>query len=176
VAKVCDRVVVVDDFEDEAGPYDVSPLQIDRGKPGSNLARWMMLPWGAPDQFVAPGFHTAAEHGLRKATSGDELFLAACALAASGTRTALLSRWRTGGQSSIDLVREFSQELPFAPASAAWQRSVELLRNSELDPGLEPRLASVNPEAPITADHPFFWAGYLLLDNGAAPAEPLAGP
>jgi tetratricopeptide (TPR) repeat protein len=177
LSKTINRLIVLDDIEDLGGPYDLAPMQLDRGKPSSNLARWMMLPWGAPEQVVMPGFHTAAENGLRKSGTGDEIFLTACAFAASGTRTLLLSRWRTGGQSSVDLVREFAQELPFAPASAAWRRSVELLRPTELDVGLEPRVTGVDPAMPMTADHPFFWAGYLLLDNGATPTPPVAaGP
>ncbi len=173
-AKLCDRLIVLDDVQDSGGPYDFAPMQIDRGRPGTSLARYMMLPWGAPDQVVVPGYHTAAENGLRKPSTGDELFLTACAFYASGSRTVLLSRWRTGGQSSIDLMREFVQELPYAPASAAWRRSVELLRSSELDPGLEPRVVGVDRAAPLPADHPFFWAGYLLLDTGAEPAAPIA--
>ncbi len=173
-AKLCDRLIVVDDVEDEGGPYDFAPMQVDRGRPGTTLARYMMLPWGAPDQVAMPGYHTAAENGLRKPSTGDELFLTACAFYASGSRTVLLSRWRTGGQSSIDLMREFVQELPYAPASAAWRRSVELLRSSEQDPELEPRVVGVDRAAPLAADHPFFWAGYLLLDTGAEPAAPIA--
>jgi tetratricopeptide (TPR) repeat protein len=169
LAKAYDRVVIMDDVEDVGGPYEYSPMQLDRGKPGSSLARWMMLPWGSPAQVVAPGFHTAAENGLRKSGTGDEIFLTACAFYASGGRTVLLSRWRTGGQSSIDLTREFVQELPFAPASHAWRRSVELLRAGELDPELEPRVTGVDRSAPLPPDHPFFWAGYLLLDTGASP-------
>jgi tetratricopeptide (TPR) repeat protein len=173
-AKACDRVVIMDDVEDAGGPYEYSPMQLDRGKPGSSLARWMMLPWGSPDQVVAPGFHTAAENGLRKSGTGDEIFLTACAFYASGARTVLLSRWRTGGQSSVDLTREFVQELPFAPASQAWRRSVELLRASELDPDLEPRVTGVDRAAPLKPDHPFFWAGYLLLDSGGSPSSAAA--
>ncbi|MBW3599513.1 MAG: CHAT domain-containing protein, partial [Planctomycetes bacterium] len=176
MAKLCDRLVVLDDVEDEGRPYDYSPMQIDRGRPGSGLARWMELPWGAPDQVVAPGFHTAAENALRKPGTGDELFLAACAFYASGSRTVLLSRWRTGGQTSVDLTREFVQELPYSPASAAWRRSVELLRSGVVDPDLEPRVTGVGYETPLAPDHPFFWAGYMLLDTGAVPAPPLAGP
>ena len=42
---------------------------------------------------------------------GNEVFLSVCGLMANGARTMLLSRWRTGGQTSFDLVREFIQEL-----------------------------------------------------------------
>jgi hypothetical protein len=56
-------------------------------------------------------------------------------------------------------------------ATEAWQRSVLLARESTLDPALEPRLkrAEKLEEAP-TANHPFFWAGYLLVDTGYDPA------
>ena len=174
--KLCDRAVILDDVEEEGQPYDYSPMQIDRGRPGSSLARWLELPWGAPDHVVAPGYHTAAENALRKPGTGDELFLTACAFYASGARTVLLSRWRTGGQTSVDLTREFVQELPFSTASAAWRRSVELLLSGIVDPDLEPRVTGIGYETPMAPDHPFFWAGYLLLDTGAAPAPPLAEP
>ena len=63
----------------------------------------MNLPWGAPEQVILPGFHTRASSSLKQGGDGDELFLASCALLASGTRTALLSSWRTGGQTSFEL-------------------------------------------------------------------------
>ena len=77
------------------------------------------MPWGGPEQILLPGFHTAAESSLRRTGSGNELFLATCGLMANGARTVLLSTWRTGGQSSFDLVREFAQELPHTSAADA---------------------------------------------------------
>ena len=47
----------------------------------------------------------------------------------TGTRTVLLSRWRSGGQSSLDLVREFTQELPHTTPADAWQRAVQVVSN-----------------------------------------------
>jgi hypothetical protein len=44
-----------------------------------------------------------------------------------------------------------------------------------LDPTAEPRLKA-NPAADgLKGDHPFFWAGYLLIDTGAQPADKAAG-
>jgi CHAT domain-containing protein len=108
---------------------------------------------------------------LRRGITGDEIFLTACGLMASGSRTILLSRWRTGGQSAFDLAREFVQELPFTSAPNAWQRSVQLLQDKELRLDREPRIKAGNPEASIKADHPFFWAGYLLFDTGVVPKD-----
>jgi CHAT domain-containing protein len=102
---------------------------------------------------------------------------------ASGSRTVLVSRWRVGGQSTVELMREFVQELPHTSATAAWRRSVQLAADRVLDPAAEPRLKPSSAADGLKADHPFFWAGYLLIDTGAAPpkeeepkAEVAAGP
>ena len=97
------------------------------------------------------------------------MFLTVCGLMATGTRTVLLSRWRTGGQTSYDLVREFVQELPFTTASHAWRRSAQLLWTTELDPELEPRVRGISIDDAVAPENPFFWAGYMLVDTGAEP-------
>ena len=153
-------------------PYGWSPAQLDSGKPGNCLSDWVQLPWGAPAQVLLPGFHTAAEDGLKRLTKnkGNDLFLTTCGLMAAGSRTVLLNRWRTGGQTAYDLVVEFARELPFSDAAAAWQRSVQLVRGSELNPELEPRIRwPQDTDAAINAEHPFFWAGSLLIDTGTRP-------
>lgn len=170
-----DRLLVLDDIpEVEKGLVAWTPLRVDRGTNGSSLADWMRWPAPGPDQVLLPGFHSAAENALRRGrpeSDGDELFFPITALMASGSRTVLVSRWRTGGQASIDLLRELAQELPHASAMDAWHRSVSLLRTTPLDAQLEPRVEAGG--AALTAEHPFFWAGYLLADQGAA-VEPLA--
>jgi CHAT domain-containing protein len=94
---------------------------------------------------------------------------------ATGARTVLLSRWRTGGRTSYDLVREFAQELPHTTAADAWQRSVQLSMHSEVDPAKEPRIDEFTADKRVKAEHPFFWSGYLLVDTGATPRrEPAA--
>ncbi len=167
-----DRLVLMADVEDpDKFPYGWAPGKLDAGKPGSTLADWTLLPFTGAEQAIFPGFHSAAEYGLKKPGTGDELFLTSCGMMASGCRTVLLARWRVGGQSTIELMREFVQELPHASASAAWHRSVELAADRVLDPAAEPRLKA-NPAADgLKADHPFFWAGYLLIDTGATPAD-----
>jgi len=116
---------------------------------------------------------------LKKGGTGDELFLAACGLMASGSRTALLGRWRVGGQSTTNLMKEFVQELPHDSAAAAWRRAVELCGENTLDPATEGRLKATATSDPVKADHPFFWAGYMLIDTGLMPtseAAPAAAP
>ena len=170
LAPFCDRLVVLQDIQtDSSGAYGWSPMQLDRGKPGSALSTWMTLPFGSPEQVVLPGFHTSAESALKRGGNGDEMFLAACGLMASGSRTILLSRWRTGGQSSYDLMREFVQELPYTAAANAWQRSVFLKRHDDLFIEREPRVKPSNLVVDVKSSHPFFWAGYILLDTGTSP-------
>jgi tetratricopeptide (TPR) repeat protein len=161
-----DGLIVLDDVDTSSGPYSWSPLKGEKGKGGEPLGSWLSLPWGGPEQLILPGYHTSAETGLRKGqTSGEEVFLSVCGLMATGARTVLISRWRTAGQTSFDLVREFAQELPNLPAAEAWQRSVEVASDAPLEADREPRVKEEGGGA-TKADHPFFWAGYLLVDSG----------
>jgi len=169
-----DRLIVLDDLVDsDVLPYAWSPAALDRGKPGSRLSDWMDLPFGGPDEIILPGLHTPAESALGRISAspapGQEVFLAVCGLMSSGSRTLLLSRWRTGGRTAFDMVREFAQELPHTTPSDAFQRAVFLVAGSRLDLQAEPRIARSAVEEPPRAGHPFFWAGYLLIDPGTVP-------
>jgi len=168
-----DRLVVYNEITpNDDGPYAWLPAPLEQDKPAGALANWFSLPWGGPDEIVLPGFRTAAERaakGLSPDRAANELFLSVCGLMSNGARTVLISRWRTGGQTSYDLVREFVQELPDTSASNAWQRSVELVSRMQLDPGLEPRFKPDGQRDPPLADNPFFWAGYMLVDTGSLP-------
>lgn len=166
-----DELIVLDDIPTADAPYSWSPIPSERGKPGAPLASWFALPWGGPEEVILPGFHTNAENALRRGQpAGGEMFLALCGMMASGSQTILISRWRTGGQTSFDLVREFAQELPHISPAEAWQRAVQVAENTPLEPDREPRLKKV-PAAgeSLKADHPFFWAGYMLVDSGVVP-------
>jgi tetratricopeptide (TPR) repeat protein len=163
-------LVVFEDLDvSEQNPYGWAPASVDRGKPGSTLGDWLSLPWGGPDVIILPGFHTASEDAMKRQTHaipGNDVFLSACGLMANGARTILLSRWRMGGQTSYDLVQEFAQELPHGSPAAAWKRSVTLAVETRVNLDAEPRVKrTVADEAP-KASHPFFWAGYMLIDCG----------
>ncbi|HIQ22499.1 MAG TPA: CHAT domain-containing protein [Planctomycetes bacterium] len=167
-----DQLIVLDDLTPGNGPYNWALLEAERSKPGNTLSDWLALPWGGPSVVVLPGFHTAAESALRgvnQAAPGQEIFLTICGLLSTGARTLLLARWRTGGQTSYDLVREFAQELPHTAPAAAWQRAVLLTMDTPLDLEREPRITRVAVADPPEAVHPFFWAGYLLVDPGVRP-------
>ncbi len=166
----------------EAG-YGISLLPRNRGGPENLLQAWFALPIGGAETIVLTGFTTEAEQGLRssrrssksaaaRTRPGEELFQSLCGLMANGARTILLTRWCTGGRTNFELVREFVQELPHAPATEAWQRACLLAREAPLDATREPRFKRSDESGELpTADHPFFWAGYLLVDTSAQPHE-----
>lgn len=178
-ASLMDQLIVLDDIQlEDQGPYSWSPIPIDRGKPGNALGDWLALPWRGPETVILPGYHTAAENSLKNvspAAPGTEMFLAVCGLMSGGARTLLISRWRSGGQTSFDIVREFAQELPHTTPADAWQRAVLVVADSRLNLDAEPRLKrAATVEAP-KATHPFFW-GYMLVDSGAPPEREEPAP
>src|SRR5262249_3418410 len=102
-----------------------------------------------------------------------EIFQSLCNLMSNGARSILLTRWRTGGRTNFDLVREFAKESAESPAAEAWQRACLLARENPIDFGHEPRLKKADDSGDMpTADHPFFWAGYIVVDTGPSPAKP----
>ena len=171
-----DQLLIWDDLRgDQLQPLEVPVISLWGKQPGNKLADWLSLPWGGPDVVVLPGFHTPVESGLRRdrtLPAGREIFATACALMGTGSRTLLLSRWRTGGNICAELIREFVHELPFSPASEAWQRAVTLSMTWPVRLDLEPRVARASDQESISAGHPFFWAGYMLLDCGLRPEVP----
>ena len=174
------QLIVLDDLHPpDQGPYSWTPIQIEEGKPGNTLGDWLTLPFGAPNVVILPGYHTAAENGLKQVGStapGSEVFQTVCGLMAAGVKTILISRWRTGGRSSQDLVREFAQELPHTSAADAWQRAALLVARSRLDIATEPRVKKTPDVEFIRGSHPFFWGGLMLVDSGEAPRTPEENP
>jgi hypothetical protein len=176
-----DGLVVLDDLgNNPQAPFDWSPLPLDRPKTAGAIGNWLALPWKSTDVVALTGFHTAAESSLKDDVHGQDIFLASCGLMATGARTVLLSRWRTGGQSSRELVRQFIQELPYSTASQSWQRAVQLVKSSSLDIAAEPRVRASGGGTTIDGRHPFLWAGYMVFDSGVLPhnqeAEPAEPP
>jgi hypothetical protein len=178
VSPLLDQLVVLDDVDsDRMGTSGWLPLPRERGAADTGSA----LPTGGPEAAVVTGFATAAEQGLkasrrgtaRNVRPGNEVFQTLCGMMAGGARTILLSRWRTGGRTNLELVRQFVQELPHLPATEAWQRACLLARETPLDPKNEPRLKGLEATGELpTAEHPFFWAGYVLVDTVPRPEVP----
>ena len=173
LSSVMDQLVVwhTTEVPKRESPYALNPLGYASKRPGDDLASWIGFPWHGPQQIVLSGFSSAIEGKGRAKANGDDLFLLTCGLMGSGTRTVLLSRWRVGGQVTLDLTREFSLQMGKIPAVDAWRRATDLLRDSELDLQREPRVRETSADEPFQADHPYFWAGFLLADTGADPTQ-----
>ncbi|PHS12892.1 MAG: hypothetical protein COA78_07615 [Blastopirellula sp.] len=171
--KVWDELVLLDDVEDadDKYPYGWSPGQIDASKPGSNLASWMRLPLTSPEIVYLPGYHTGAEDSMKRSVLGNEVFLTVLGMMSSGTRTVVLSRWHSGGESSMQVIKGIADKIHTEPASQAWKQAVAALRERTLDPNKEPRVKFANPKVPGIADQPFFWADMMLIDTGVVPVK-----
>jgi hypothetical protein len=166
-----DRLVVLGETTwNDQGPSAWQPLPPRSGRNvQATLADFVDRPWQGLTDVVLTGLHTPADKALADVdadAAGRDLFMASAAWMATGARTVVLSRWYVGGQSTRRLMREFLRELPRAPASEAWQRAVLLSARHELDPLEEPRLDDRAGGPLPRAAHPFFWAGYLLIDAG----------
>ncbi|MGI9430475.1 MAG: CHAT domain-containing protein, partial [Bythopirellula sp.] len=179
ISALTDTLVVLDDIELQLSqPLGWSPVSVSRKGKQSSLSHWLTLPQFGPQRILLPAARTVAERGgkisRRKsagAPAGTELFLASCGLMSTGAQTILLSSWRVGGDATLELTREFLQELPYTSAADAWQRSVQLAMELPLDPDRQPRVkVKKKDDVELTAAHPFFWSGYLLIDSGAPPA------
>ncbi|HEX3599378.1 MAG TPA: hypothetical protein VHU84_04510 [Lacipirellulaceae bacterium] len=185
LAPLLDQLIVMDDFAANAEIGEAqSLLPRSRGAAKNSLNGWVVLPAGGPQQIVLTGVATEAEQGLKsskrgahRAQPGDEIFQALCNMMSGGARTILMTRWRTGGRTNFDLVHEFAKESANSPAAEAWQRACLLARESPLDTSREPRLKKSDESGDLpTADHPFFWSGYLLVDTGPRPVVATAKP
>ncbi len=174
LGKLFDELIVLDDLQGTYTPYAWAPLSW--GRTGVTLADWLNLPYRAPQLVILPGYHTPTESALRKSEgtpTGQEIALALTALQGMGSKTLVVSRWRTGGGTMTSILKEFLQEYPQTSAAAAFQRALLLASSEPLDPNDEPRVQKKAPEKQIVKSHPFLWANMFLVDSGsfAEPAE-----
>ncbi|HVT29703.1 MAG TPA: hypothetical protein VHE81_16920 [Lacipirellulaceae bacterium] len=187
VSPLLDTLIVLDDISGNTIGNPSTILPRSRSTAKDKLNAWIALPYGGAERVVITGFKTEAQRGLksprRESTrsniahkglaAGDEVFQSLCDIMACGARTVLLSRWRTGGRTNFDLVREFAKESVDKTAEEAWQRACLLARENPIDQNHEPRLKHSDDSGDLpTADHPFFWSGYLLVDTGPRPKKP----
>ena len=158
-------------------PLAMSPMQIDQGKAGITIESWMALPWAGPEHVILPGFHSDGGAGLRGKLNGNDLFLTSIGMMASGTRTALISRWATGGKTGLTLTGKFAAKQESLGLEKAILESRQETRETVLDYENEPRLRMKKTDPVLNAQHPFFWAGPMLLgipDNRPPVKEPEA--
>ncbi|MFM7289852.1 MAG: hypothetical protein ACKO6B_01305 [Planctomycetia bacterium] len=176
-ASLLETFLVLDELSGD-GPIVTRPLlSTQAGRPAMTFGDWLSPPGKRPRCVVLPGFQSAMAGGLSRlpARPGEDLFLALTDLVVAGGRTALVSRWRTGGKASIDLVEEFLRDraalgddvdAALPPAAESWRRAVELVTAEQPDPSREPRIKQTAQAVLPDARHPFLWAGYMLVDCG----------
>ncbi len=177
-----DKMLIFADLKnDDAESYKLFPLALDYGMKNSTLGHWFYLPYGAPRLVILSGMHTQCE-GLAKkskrkasasaktpvAVPGQELFLTSMAFLANGSDTVILPRWRLEGNSPAVLSALFLAQLEKSEtASEAWRKAVLRFAGEEISITSEPRIGKNNEIERVSATHPFFWAGNLLIDSGS---------
>ena len=180
LSTLIDQLIVCHEVPATGEAYHWSPIPLPTKDAGAELIDWMALPWGGPDEAFFLGYHHApgghshngkTDKGQTATEPVSDLFLSLCGMMATGSRTVLISRWRTGGQTNYDLLREFAKELPQATAAAAWQQAVQHVTSSPLAVDKEPRLKQDHGATDPSASHPFFWAGLLMADTGSPPRD-----
>lgn len=178
---IVDRFVVCSDIStpDKGGVFALTPAQLDQGMNGSNLASWLSLPLWGPEYVILPGFTSAGAAGGRGKGDGQDIFLTACGVLASGSRALMISRWRVGGRNSLELTRNYAKNLSDMTPSQALREAVKTSRQLDLDLDAEPRIKQKKSAAPVKAEHPFFWAGFMVIEvpnpiTSAAPDQKMA--
>lgn len=161
---IIDQLVVWSDVRSTKGQHlALSPLQLDEVKAGVTLESWMALPWRGPEQIVMPGFQSDGGAGLRFKYNGVDLSLTTLGMMAAGTRTIVISRWAEGGKSTVELTRKFVEAMPELGVEESLRASRQAIRKQELNYEDEPRVRTKKTDPIIVAEHPFFWAGPMLL-------------
>ena len=167
------RLVTLDEIVGSV--QDWSPLYFGKIFDDDAIRFWKTLPWGAPEWILLPGYRSAAEDALKRDENGEEFFFPLLTLEARGTETVLISRWRTGGRSAYDLMTAWIRLSAEETSASAWKKTVESFRAQPMRLDEEPRFrGSVDEKEIPNGEHPFFWAGYMLVARGfetAIPAE-----
>ncbi|HMO93460.1 MAG TPA: CHAT domain-containing protein [Pirellulaceae bacterium] len=162
------QVIVWDDIDGTKPSMALSPMSYDAGRTGGSLANWTVLPWSNVDQLILPGFRSGVGGARVMNLHGEELFLLSCSMLASGTKSMLISRWPVGGATTLELTKQFAIESNHVPPLQAWRRSLQLLKETEVDAASEPRVRDSRVKQQVKAEHPVFWASYLWIDLAAA--------
>lgn len=166
-----DQIWVAASIPMSKNPWDSRLFPLDASRE-TLLSTWLQMPLKSPSRVFELGMHSAAE--MAQFDGGNEIFLPACVLMASGTRAALLTRWPVGGKSSRMALGRLLEELQFEAPSTAWQRSAIALWAEQLASADEPALppAWKNETTTLGGDHPLFWSSYILVGDHHAPSQP----
>ena len=183
-ASLVDTLVVLDELPPTATASGAAMIPGEGSQRGMSFDEWLAPPRKRPGLVVLAGFQSAAASvntpSKLPANPGEELFEASMAALAAGARTAVISRWRTGGYTTAELMREFVRDC-VGPGEAgdgpaeSWRRAVDLVSPEPLRMPYEPRLKLAGNNVLEDARHPFFWAGYMLIDTGTEPGADAGG-
>lgn len=147
-----------------ANTWETILMQFGRGKQAT-LGSWLSSPKASPAAVVLPGLTTAAPSGTLG--SGNELFLPACGMLLSGTRSAMLSRWPVGGKSTAAILERYLEDSQSESASTALRRAVLSLWTEDFLIADEPSLLPAGKEAAAlcSGQHPLLWSGYMSVGD-----------
>ncbi len=168
-----DQVWVASDLDHVRGGWEtvLMPLGANRQIP---LAKMLELPHVAPRQWLLPGLRTSMQN-MPQLLDGNDIFLPACTLLTSGTRSAVISRWSVGGLSTQRMLQRTLEELHAGETTAdALRRSVIALWTEDFLTANEPILATTGRDTAdlTTGQHPLLWSGYMCLGDIARQPPP----
>lgn len=141
-----------------------------------DLDQWIRFPNIGPEFLMVAGGNSALADGLRGNSDGTELEFYSTLLMAAGCQSMVLPRWRSGGHLAYDMQNAIIQHVPQMTTAAAVREAILKVRKSPLDPERQTRLRPARGEAPETADHPFWWAGQMVIDRGSWYRDPDGEP
>lgn len=175
VATQLDQVLVWNEIPiAKSGALDIAPISLSNSS--TPLRNWMLLPWQAPDEFLFPAFQSDAGNGLRGQKKGTDLFLFSLGMMGSGTRSLLLSRWRSGGTNSLAFSKFYLERQKSMSSAQAFRESMIAARKLELNYSTEPQIRTKKNDPVLKAEHPYFWSGYLRIEIPYADEGKVEGP
>ena len=155
-----------------ANGYNFQPIPFDVSDHAS-IASWMALPWYGPEYVSLPALRP---FGGGRNANGSELFVTTVTLMASGSRTIMLSRWPTGGAISLGLSRIYAEQLSDELDGAKALRTAMIeARDLKFDIEKEPQIKKEKELGNISAEHPFFWSSFIVVDRPRLKAPEAAG-
>lgn len=153
-----------------------SPANKKDGYLQLDLDRWIGYPNVGPEFLYVAGGNSAIVDGIKGNLAGEELEYYSTLLMASGVQSMVLPRWRTGGHVPYDLPVAVLKRMSESTTAVAMREAILEIRQAPLDAARQTRLRSSRGEAPATADHPFWWAGQMVIDRGSWYREPDDAP
>lgn len=162
-----DQIWVACELPVPKNPWELRILPIEPSSENA-LANWMQAPMRSPSRLFLPGLQTSAARV--QLNGGDELFVPACTLMASGVQSLWVSRWKVGGRSAQIALSRLMDELTYESPSSAWQRTAIGLWAEKLATADEPLLPGAKAlPATINGSHPLLWSGYMMIGDHRPP-------